>query len=49
MTDIFCVKCKRKTENGKVKHVMTKNNRAMDKTTCRDCGITKCKFVSLKK
>lgn len=45
--NLFCIKCQKKTANAtEPKRVMTKNHRAMLKTTCKVCGTTKNRFVA---
>ena len=38
---VYCVKCKAKTDNGPVKRVAMKNGRSALKTTYVDCGTGK--------
>ena len=42
---IFCVKCRRDTENIDPKTIRTKNNRFMIQSKCPVCGIKKSRFV----
>ena len=38
---IFCVKCKAKTDNSEVEAVTMKNGRPATRATCADCGTRK--------
>ena len=38
---VYCLKCKAKTDNGPVERVTMKNGRPALKTTCADCGTGK--------
>ena len=42
---IFCVKCRKDTENIDPKIVRTKNNRLVMQSKCSVCGIKKSRFV----
>ena len=42
---MYCVKCKRKTQNGPISYRMTKNNRKMAVSPCGVCGTKKTNFV----
>ena len=42
---IYCVKCKKDTENIDPKIVTTKNNRSLMQTECSDCRNKKSRFV----
>ena len=42
---IYCVKCRRDTENIDPKMVGTKNNRLLIEAKCSVCGIKKSRFV----
>ena len=42
---IYCVKCKKDTENIDPKIVTTKNNRLLMQTECSDCRNKKSRFV----
>ena len=42
---IYCVKCRRDTENIDPKMVKTKNNRLIMQAKCPVCGIKKSRFV----
>ena len=42
---IYCVKCRRDTENIDPKLVRTKNNRLIMQSKCPICGIKKSRFV----
>ena len=42
---IYCVKCKKDTENIDPKMVKTKNNRLIMQSKCPVCGIKKTRFV----
>ena len=42
---IYCVKCRRDTENIDPKMVKTKNNRLIIQSKCPVCGIKKSRFV----
>ena len=46
MTETFCVKCRKRTENKNEHLVKTANNRNMVKCTCAKCGSKKSQFVS---
>jgi hypothetical protein len=48
MIELYCVKCKQKTETLDVTKVITKNNRNMLKGICTICGKNKSSFVSNK-
>ena len=43
--NIYCVKCRRDTENIDPKMVKTKNNRLIMQAKCPVCGIKKSRFV----
>lgn len=43
--NIYCVKCKKKTGNGKTYIEMSKNGRKMLKGKCKICGIIKSQFT----
>ena len=43
---IYCLRCKKHTENDSVKQVTTTNNRQMLKGKCSECGSTKNRFIS---
>ena len=45
--NIYCLKCKKQTNNKEMETVITKNNRAMQKTKCLICNTTKCKFAKI--
>ena len=45
---IYCLKCKKFTENGPLETHVTKNGRAMVKSKCEVCGTKKNRFVSNK-
>lgn len=40
-----CINCDKRTESKGVKLVTTKNNRTQARSTCVECGHTKCPFV----
>ena len=42
---IYCLRCKKHTENKDVKQVTTANNRQMLKAKCSECGSTKTRFI----
>ena len=42
---IYCIKCKKDTENIVPKIVRTKNNRLLMQTECSDCRNKKSRFV----
>ena len=42
---IYCVKCRKDTENIDPKMVRTKNNRLVMQSKCSVCGIEKSRFV----
>ena len=42
---IYCVKCRKDTENIDPKMVRTKNNRLIMQAKCPVCGIKKSRFV----
>ena len=42
---IYCVKCRKDTENIHPKMVRTKNNRLIMQAKCPVCGIKKSRFV----
>ena len=42
---IYCLCCKKHTENDSVKQVTTTNNRQMLKGKCSECGSIKNRFV----
>ena len=42
---IYCVKCKKNTENLNSKIFKTKNGRLLMQSKCTDCGIKKSRFV----
>ena len=44
--DIYCLKCKTRTDTKNVEKVTTKNNRNMIKGVCVVCGCKKSKFIS---
>ena len=48
MIELYCVKCKQKTETLDVTKVITKINRNMLKGICTICGKNKASFVSNK-
>ena len=44
--NLYCVKCKKKTQNGgEIKIVKTKNGRKMKKVKCAICDIFKTQFT----
>ena len=43
--NIYCVKCRRDTENIDPKMVKTKNNRLIMQATCPVCGTKKSRFA----
>ena len=45
---MYCLKCKRNTEDLNVKGYMTKNNKYMLKSNCNICKGKKFKFISKK-
>ena len=46
MTGMYCVKCKKRSGDGKVSYRTTKNNRKQMVGKCSVCGTKKCQFVS---
>ena len=42
---IYCIKCKKDTENIDPKILTTKNNRSLMQTECSDCRNKKSRFV----
>ena len=42
---LYCVKCKIKTETRDLLNVKSKNDRAMLRGICTECGTTKTQFV----
>ena len=42
---IYCVKCRKDTENIDPKMIRTKNNRLIMQSKCPVCGIKKLRFV----
>ena len=42
---IYCVKCRKDTENVDPKMIRTKNNRLIMQAKCPDCGIKNSRFV----
>jgi transposase InsO family protein len=46
---IYCLRCKKNTENKEVKQVTTSNNRNMLKAKCADCGSDKNRFIASSK
>ena len=44
---IYCVKCRKDTENNNPKMVGTKNKRLIMQAKCSTCGIKKSRFVML--
>ena len=42
---IYCIKCRKNTENIDPKMVRTKNNRLIMQSKCSDGGIKKSRFV----
>jgi hypothetical protein len=46
---IYCVKCKKKTKDGKITYKYSKNGRKMASTKCETCGTQKNQFVSNQK
>lgn len=49
MTDIYCVKCKKKTATLDEHKVKTKNGRTALTGKCKICGTKKYQFISSKK
>ena len=43
--DMYCVKCKSRTETRNIQNVVSKNNRRMLRGVCAVCGTTKTQFV----
>ena len=43
---MYCLKCKKDTNDLDIKGYMTKNNRYMLKSTCNVCKSKKSKFIS---
>lgn len=46
---IYCVKCKKKTKDGKISYKYAKNGRKMMNAKCAICGTQKNQFVSMQK
>ena len=46
---IYCIKCRRDSENIDPKMVRTKNNRLIMQSKCSVCGIKKSRFVKEQK
>lgn len=46
MSDMYCVKCKRKTNTNNISNNVSKNGKNMLQGTCDICGTKKTKFVS---
>ena len=44
--EIFCVKCKMKTDTYNIEKTTTKNNKMAIRGTCKICGIQKYMFIS---
>ena len=42
---IYCLKCKKDTENIDLKMFITKNNRLIIQSKCPACGIKKSRFL----
>ena len=42
---IYCLRCKKHTENNSVEQVTTTNNRQMLKAKCSECGANKNRFI----
>ena len=42
---IYCLRCKKHTENKSVEQVTTKNSRQMLKAKCSECGSNKTRFI----
>ena len=42
---IYCVKCKKGTENIDPKMFRTKNNRLIMQSKCSECGIKKSRLI----
>ena len=45
MTEIYCLKCKKKTNQNDVENKTTKNGRSYISGKCSDCGRKNCKFL----
>ena len=45
--DLYCVKCKKRTNTNDVTTITTKNNSSALTGTCVQCSIKKFRFVSL--
>ena len=43
--NVYCVKCRKNTENIDLKMFRTKNNRLIMQSKCSDCGIKKSRFL----
>ena len=41
----YCLKCRTKTENSKIKHTTDKNGKHMIKSECSKCGKIKTRYV----
>lgn len=46
MSNIYCVKCKKKTGSSNTNVVQTKNNRYRLTGQCTSCGTMKSQFIS---
>jgi hypothetical protein len=49
MEDIYCLKCKKKTETINTSEIITKNNRRQLKGQCKICSTKKSQFISSNK
>jgi NAD-dependent SIR2 family protein deacetylase len=45
MTEIYCLKCKKKTNQNDVENKTTKNGRSYISSKCSECGRKNCKFL----
>ena len=43
---IYCLRCKKHTDNNSVEQVSTTNNRQMLKAKCPECGANKNRFIT---
>ena len=41
----YCLKERKETEGSEPKIIRTKNNRLLERTICKSCGIYKYKFI----
>ena len=46
---VYCVKCRKDTENLNSKILKTKNGRLLMQSKCTNCGVKKSRFIKNKK